>query len=317
MKKVLKNLEPAIRAYLGDAFCFSIINDLAFDTGWVYDKYIHIEYTPSDGQIKYSDYDYYDFVPDQGVFIKSYIEYPYSYCNQKIICSQIMQMIDNDEYFFALWDESVITNYLFQEKEEVIYEHGCFVYGYDSEKEQFYTQGYFGSDKWDKYTIPYDVFYKAISYFPEKGEIAFIGYKLRNDYEWKSDYKKIQKELELYRKRALMSDIIDYYDSNAVVKFFTNLTMGETIHYPSVYCIYEHKTLFEKRIAYLIQQGHMEKNNILELMAELRKQSRKVLLLVIRYNSSMEKEMFNILCEEVKKMLEWERELLSKMKFIN
>ena len=54
MKKILKNLQPSIRSYLGDAFCFSIINDWAFDSGWVYDKYIHLEYTSFDRQIKYA-----------------------------------------------------------------------------------------------------------------------------------------------------------------------------------------------------------------------------------------------------------------------
>lgn len=115
MQKVLKNIEPSIRTYLGDAFCFSIIDDVAFESGWVYDKYIHLEYTPLDGQIKYAGYDYYDFVPDQGVFIKSYIEYPYIHCNKDIVCNQIIQMIDNNEYCFALWNETVVTNYLFQE----------------------------------------------------------------------------------------------------------------------------------------------------------------------------------------------------------
>ena len=140
MVKILKNVEPSIRSYLGDAFCFSIINDKAFDSGWVYDKYIHLEYTPQDGQIKYADYDYYDFVPDQGVFIKSFTEYPYEYCTSDIMIGLIIEMIDNDEYCFALWDETIITNYLFDECIESQYEHGCFVYGYDSEKQVLYTE---------------------------------------------------------------------------------------------------------------------------------------------------------------------------------
>lgn len=316
MKKVLKNFEPSIRTYLGDAFCFSIINDYAFDTGWVYDKYIHLEYTSFDGQIKYADYDYYDFVPDQGVFIKSFIEYPYTYCNQELICHQIMQMIDNDEYCFSLWDETVATNYLFQESEKAVYEHGCMVHGYDSDEKMFYTQGYLSNEKWEHYSIPFDVLYKAISYCPEKGEIALIGYKVRDDYEWKFDCKKMKKDLQLYAKRGLSPEIKDNYDSNAIVNFFSNLILGERIHYPSVYCIYEHKVIFAKRIQYLIQHGYMEKNSVVELAAELEKVCRKILLLVIRYNESMEKEIFGILYMEVKKMLDMETELLSQCNFL-
>ena len=45
MKKILKNVQPSIRAYLGLACCYSIIDEQAFNSGWVYDKYIHLEYT--------------------------------------------------------------------------------------------------------------------------------------------------------------------------------------------------------------------------------------------------------------------------------
>lgn len=314
MEKILKNLEPSIRSYLGDAFCFSVIDDLAFDSGWIYDKYIHLEYTPCDGQVKYADYDYYDFVPDQGVFIKSFIEYPYLYCNQKIVCDQIMQMIDNDEYCFALWDENVVTNYLFNENEREVYEHGCFVYGYHSEEKFFYTQGYLSNDKWEHYTIPFDVFYKAVSYCVPKGEIALIGYKVKADYEWKVDYKKMKDGLELYMKRSLSNDRNDNFDRNAVIQFFSSLVAGKRIHYPSLYCMYEHKVIFTKRIAYLIRQGKIKEDGVFELAKELEKGSRKVLLLGIRYNDSPDFEMFGVMMKEVEKLLDLEKRLLSKMK---
>lgn len=79
MKKILKNVQPSIRAYLGLACCYSIIDEQAFTSGWVYDKYIHLEYTSYDSQIKYADYEHYDFVSAQGVFAKSFIEYPYDF----------------------------------------------------------------------------------------------------------------------------------------------------------------------------------------------------------------------------------------------
>lgn len=316
MKKILKNLQPFIRSYLGDAFCFSIINDLAFDSGWIYDKYIHLEYTSFDKQIKYADYDYYDFVPEEGVFIKSFIEYPYEYCTEEIICRQVMRMLEHNEYCFALWDETVVVNHLHRERESTVYEHGCFVYGYDSEEKIFYTQGYIRNEKWEHYTIPFDVFYKAISYCPEKGEIALIGYKVKNNYEWKFDYEKMKEEINLYRERAYSPAINDNYDSHAVVHFFANLTMGVDIHYPSVYCIYEHKALFEKRIEYLLAHGCIENDGVMELSTEGRKISRKVLLMTLRYNSSPEKELLTVLYKEVKKMLDVEKELLSKINFI-
>lgn len=98
MKKILKNVQPSIRAYLGLACCYSIIDEQAFNSGWVYDKYIHLEYTSYDSQIKYADYEHYDFVSAQGVFAKSFIEYPYDFCSETIFCDYICKMLDEGEY---------------------------------------------------------------------------------------------------------------------------------------------------------------------------------------------------------------------------
>ena len=65
----------------------------------------------------------------------------------------------------------------------------------------------------------------------------------------------------------------------------------------------------------MIQQGYMEKSSVVELAAELEKVCRKILLLVIRYNSSLEQEIFGVLYMEVKKMLDMEKELLSQCNF--
>ena len=308
MKKVLKNLEPSIRTYLGDAFCFSIIDDHAFRSGWVYDKYIHLEYTAMDGQIKYADYDYYDFVPDQGVFIKSFIEYPYSFCNENVICDQIIQMIGNHEYCFALWDELVVTNFLFHEKEKGEYEHGCFVYGYDSEERVFYMQGYLQDNIWEHFCVPFHVFYKAISYCPEKEEIALIGYKVKEDYKWNFDYDKMRTSLDRYVKYSTNPD--NNFDLNAIIKFFSHLIPGKMIHYPSLYCVYEQKTIFKKRIIFLIQEGYIKEDSILEKVKKLEQISRKILLLGIRYNTSFEMEIFDLMFHEVKKMITAEKEIL-------
>ena len=97
MKKILKNVQPSIRAYLCLACCYSIIDEQAFTSGWVYDKYIHLEYTSYDSQIKYADYEHYDFVSAQGVFAKSFIEYPYDFCSETILCEYICKMLDEGE----------------------------------------------------------------------------------------------------------------------------------------------------------------------------------------------------------------------------
>lgn len=310
MKKILKICKPSIRAYLGDAFCFSIIDDYAFDSGWVYDKYIHLEYTPCDGQVKYADYDYYDFVPDQGVFVKSFIEYPSDHSTQMAICRQIEQMIDHEEYCFALWDETIVRNYLFRTKESEIYEHGCFIYGYNNEERVFYTEGYLNGDKWECYTIPYHVLYNALSYCPEKGEIALVAYRLLENYSWNFNYTKMIESINCYINSSLDMAKVRNYDLGAIICFFSNLVPGKKIHYPSLYCIYEHKIILVKRIQFLARQGSTELNDLLVRAKKLEQASRSVMILGISYNISLNTDMFTTMFDEVKEMIKVEKELL-------
>lgn len=310
MKIVLKNIEPTIRAYLGDAFCFSIIDDIAFQSGWIYDKYIHIEYTPADAHIKYADYDYYDFVPDQGVFIKSFIEYPNEHCTENIVCDVVKRMINNKEYCFALWNETIITNYLFGEKNDEVYEHGCFIYGYDDENRVFYSQGYIRNELWEHFTIPYSVFYKAVSYCKEKRECAFIGYKLVESYNWECNVDKMKFELSKYKDNFIKERGKNHYDANALLGFFHSLKEGEMIHYPSLYCLYEHKQIFARRLNYMYKRQLLKDMAAVEKGNNLVKLYRKLMLLGIKYNASMDSKLFQIICSVMKNAIEKEIDII-------
>lgn len=303
MKKLLPCEEPAIRTYLGDAFCFSIISKYAFSTGWIYDKYINIQYTPEDEHIKYLDYDYYDFVQGEGVFIKSYTQIPVQKCTLKKICDIIEEMIDDDEYFFALFDENIVVNYLTDSDNSEIFEHGCFVYGYDSVKEIFFLEGYVEDEKWKKYEIPYEVFYKALSYYPEKGEIAFIGYQLKKDYEWKIDYRRMYQSLLNYIKYDENSNT----NLNAESNFFQQILVSREIHYPSAFCLLEHKQLMKKRLLFLIDNKILnEKEAQIDFMEEIKKGYEKILMLVIKYNINYNKKILYKIFEMGNELIEKE-----------
>lgn len=308
MKKILKNVQPSIRAYLGLACCYSIIDEQAFNSGWVYDKYIHLEYTSYDSQIKYADYEHYDFVSAQGVFAKSFIEYPYDFCSETILCDYICKMLDEGEYCFALWNETIITNYLYEKQNPGIYEHGCFVYGYDKDKKVFYTQGYFDNENWEHAQIPFEIFYEALSYCPEKGEIALIGYREIPDYKWESNIPKMIRELNVYKRNSKNDCEDTRYDLNAILSFFSNLRLGVPVHVPSLYCIYEHKMLFEKRLDFMKKEGVPIKESDLNKAKELIKISRKVMLLGKYYNSNLQESSFAAMLDAAKKLIELERD---------
>lgn len=44
------------------------------------------------------------------------IEYPYDFCSETIFCDYICKMLDEGEYCFALWNETIITNYLYEKQ---------------------------------------------------------------------------------------------------------------------------------------------------------------------------------------------------------
>ena len=313
MKKVLKNLEPSIRSYLGDAFCFSIIDDVAFESGWVYDKYIHMEYTPEDGQIKYADYDYYDFVPGEGVFIKSFTQIPIGCCEKEKICRQIEEMIDGGEYFFALWDENVITNYLYGESRTDVYEHGCFLYGYDSDARMFDTQGYLGEEKWKRVQVPYDVFYQALSYFPEKGEIAYIGYELVKDNVWQFDFDRMKRGITDYCC-SLQGDTGRILDLRAEKTFFEQMRRSRRVHYPSLYCIYEHKKVMRRRAEFLNGQYLAERGEELcESARQLEKEFKKVMLLGVQFLMNHPPYLLEEIVEKAVKAVEDEQIFLEQL----
>ena len=268
---------------------------------------MHLEYTSFDGQIKYADYDYYDFVSDQGVFAKSYMEYPYDFCSETILCDYICKMLDEGEYCFALWNETIITNYLYKKQNPGIYGHGCFVYGYDRDKKVFYTQGYFDNENWEHAQIPFDIFYEALSYCSEKGEIALIGYREISDYKWESNISKIIRELNVYARNSRRDCEDTRYDLNAELSFFSNLRVGAPVHVPSLYCIYEHKKLFEKRLDFMKKEGAPIKESDLNLAKELVRASHKVKLLGINYNSNPCEASFAAMLGAAKNLIELER----------
>ena len=253
MIKILKITEPDIRTYLGDAFCFSIINDDAFKTGWIFDKYINLEYTEWDRHIKYFGNDYYDFAVNQGVFIKSFTQVPRYLCKKIFLYQLIEKMLLNNEYFVGFWNESVINNFFTGEKIESEFEHLCFIYGFDSGKRVFFSEGYVKENMWQKFCLPYDVVENALISFENKIEIGFNGYQVINNYNWNIDAQNIIYNLKRF---------FDYSSLNikAEEHFFCDVLFYKTIHQQSVYCIYEHKRIMEKRLAFLYKQGYMQED---------------------------------------------------------
>lgn len=272
MRKELKVCTPTIRTYLGDAFCYSIINENAFKNGWVYDKYINLEYQTEHKMLKYEGYDYYEFVPDENVFEKVYYQIPMKRIKKKVICENVKRLINRDEYFFCYWNENVIINYFYSTNLKGVYYHGTFVYGYDDAKNVMLVEGYY-NNKWDKVEIPYDIFCKAMLLQEEL--FCFDGFKLNKNYKWNLNKKRLFERLKNYVYQNVKIEDDRTVGINACYMFCEHLLdlsrRKKDFHIPSIYCMYEHMKLMNMRIKHMISIGMLlrgEKIQDMGLMIE-------------------------------------------------
>lgn len=304
MLKILKTVEPEIRTYLGEAFCFSIIGDEAFGDGWIYDKYVDIEYTAQDRHIKYWGYDYYDFASGE-VFIKSYTQIPIASYDEMKVCSIIENMINNNEYFVGFWNETIIYNYFNGTLLTEEFEHLCFIYGYDSCKRLFFSQGYVKDEKWQKFTLPYGLVVEALLTFKDKEEIGFNGYQIMDSVKWKANKEVIVEKLNGFFKGENRNIEAEY-------QFFRDVAIYKTIHQQSVYCIYEHKKIMLKRINYLIKEDVIDgmQKEIMTRYHQLVNSSKNLLLLSIKYKSDGSLDCLDKLLINAKKMIEQEKKIM-------
>ncbi len=186
------------------------------------------------------------------------------------------------------------------------------MYGYDEEEEVFYSQGYLKDEKWERVTIPYHVFYKALSYFPEKGEIDFIGYRLVKDYVWDFDGEKIRREICSYENPTESCGRI--LDVSAERAFFEGICRGAKVHEPSLYCMYEHKQIMQRRLDFLLEKGLInDRGELSGQIEELLKGYRKLLLMGVSYNLRRRETLIREMVDLADELLEREKEFMRKL----
>ena len=301
MLKKLSIKNPSIKTYLGDAFCFSIINDKAFTSGWVYDKYINLQYCMNDNHMKYADYDYYDFCPNEGVFIKSFIYAPYINNNPNCLINYIKELIEDEFYYFGIWNEARIPGADGYNTHDGIYPHGCFIYGYDDEKRIFFTEGYKKNNIWGKFEVLYNTFVESI----RVGDICkdyytFNGYKVNIEYEWKFDIKRMKNNLVNYLKAdTYIENMNSYFGIEGCYKLFDYVEKQcvslKHLHIPSIYNIFEHKTIMVKRIKFLSDNNYITNIELVNKFIEVCDTFRFILYKSLKYNSNKNNQVGNSL----------------------
>lgn len=317
MNKKLQVFPPVLRTYLGDAFCFSILGNTVYDNGWIFDKYIDIEYRKDHQMIKYAYYDYYDFLPYEGILIKRYHIIPMKEKINKEICNRVKQTINCDEYFFCFWNENIIRKYFGENTEEGMHFHGCFVFGYDDEKEIFYMLGY-DQNKFSELKIPYSVFVEA----------AILGEHINNCFTYRSYKKNLQFELvpnyqqmiegiiRFGKDKQLIENEISCYNLQGYERFVEHLKnlipeKGK-YHIPSIFCVYEHSVLMLKRLHFLNNTFEINSELILQY-DKLVKKYEKIKNLAMKYNTIREEELANRIVDSFENAIMNERRIMSKI----
>ena len=200
--------EPELRAYLGDAYCYTILGNEIVHSPWIYDKYVDIEYNSINEQIKYAYYDYYDMLPNEGPLIKKYHIEPMPVKDYFGITQIVKKTIDRGEYFVCFWNEYAAINYMLHIDNDEIFYHGCMVYGYNDAKKVFYMAGYF-RNKYIHYELPYEVFIKG----------AILGEHLKHCYTYRS-YRVNESFKPVYSNEKIIEKVETYlekqYDENDI-----------------------------------------------------------------------------------------------------
>lgn len=289
MKKVLPIYQPSIRAYLRHAFPMSIIEDKAFEFGWIFSKYIQIEYH-KEGK-GYLNYIYYDFFKKDGIFIRYYYQI---YClkDKDKIINLIKELIDNNTYFFSEWNEKLIPNKAAFAKYD--FPHACLIYGYDDEKQELYTEGYMTENwQWKIHTVQYDVFLNALQVNSmDDSNYWCDAFKIYNDSKLNFCFSEMFDEMKKFSRGQSNIKGSILYGIAGCKEYVLDLVQivhnREPLHHPSIYLLGEHCELMRRRICFLKDSyGLFASNSDLFVGFEvLDKQYNVINMLALKYNKT-------------------------------
>lgn len=312
MKKELRIVTPAIRAYLRHAFPLSIIGELAFKSGWIFSKYIYVEYNRDNLLNCYLNYKYYDFFKEDGVFIRHYWLFPFDKCRSKII-DFFKEIINADTYVFSEWNEKVIEGKEAYQKK--FFPHACLLYGYDDKKEVFMTEGYLSDAwKWEKHEVPFlDL---SLALLPEKNNKDHLwcdAFKVNPDYFWEFNFEKMLDEF-----RHFLDCSRDVEGINGMRFFVSDIGLwvaqGLLVPRPSMFLLVEHAILMEKRLHYLMKYGYVSYNSsVLYSFEKLVKRIKIIQGVVIKYNIIIDKKLGEKIQYELLDVINCEEQILRQV----
>jgi hypothetical protein len=306
-KKILPLGTPLAKCFLYDADPLSILSVKDYYLPWFYCNYIHMCLNPNyffpDSVHLYNyrpglSYQFrakrpnHDFLKTYGLCLEFFPYYQalsnpfldYEFLSWEIfnkmgidIVPYVIKHIQCEYYFFGYVDEYYINDRVCYHKYHN--PHDLFIYGYDDQKQIFYTMGYNSSGFYSSQEVSYADFSKAFAHNKQNKYLFYwtdkIHFLHRNDdsiYEMDSDF--IFASLKSYMLGENVSDchkascnsIPKIYDFDIYDKLIEYMPLSKTcykdLRIPNL--LYEHKKIMRMRFEYML-------NNV-ELPGEVKTQ---------------------------------------------
>lgn len=281
MRKVLQVSHPIIRAYLRHAFATSILGRKIIENGWLYQKYIALEYHKLSNE-KYLTYKNYDFFMNEGAFIKHFALAP---SDRSIVIDFIKSYINDECYFFSYWNEKFIQGKEAYGKYD--FSHACLFYGYDDDKKVFYTEGYLTENwKWSVHCVSYKEVEKAMLLEVDKGYFWCDAYQCCDRFRCLFSYSDMIKEFdEYFFQKPVKKEL--FFGIDACENFLSELAdefgTRELIKRTPFYCLVEHREFMEKRLSFLVNNNLLE-NALKMSYKKYVNEYKQIQMQVLKYN---------------------------------
>ncbi len=246
--------EPLLKAYLHIGMPFSILPDEFVENGWVYNTYTQLVYYNENPEDPFMDFTQVRFWEDVGIFTKGFMDYPARTEKERVhMVEEIKRFMEKGYYIWGDWDEYWIPDT--PAYRGSFYRHYFMAYGYD--ENGIWVEGYLDDEHWHRFQVSENTFGKALLADADRDKNGLIGinvYRPKDAKRYSFDYEKVRKEMYDYLESKGEHSHLPY-GMNAIRSFAQDIkdAMQNGGDYPiqSVYIVYEHKLMMEKRLQYM------------------------------------------------------------------
>lgn len=290
-------------AYQKRGYEFNILMSINKDVRpWLLTKYCNCLYGKSERSK-------FDFVVEDGewflhedVFIidiirvRKKLELPL----QNNLFNIIINRLDNKAYVYGYFDEYYISRKRRYQKSH--YRHSFLIYGYDINVKQFYAIGYTKDSKYEKYLIPFEEFYNALTSL-NKIELTFVTVNSKFSFipKIESIYYGIYDYIHSIRSVGLIESNVIYgidtlYELVKEVKQTVSDGLKLDLRYSKFYMEFKH-FMFE-RLEYLYSIGYID--NEYKEYSEVCQTFDNIHMLFLKYNITYDP----VIAERIIQMIE-------------